>query len=293
MLPARQLTSSAFTSRVSDFTVADSSDKEPKADSKSGETRPPGNTIKTQSEREDRTAEPSPLPKTNPGVAGLAEARALIELLNVGSYTEMGHAEAGARSRLEELDARLQTALAAPRLLEKDTRRGTTGREAAFAFAQAFRLSALYPDTVGAGDDVIATLPVPTFSCVRPARTDPARHAAAFRSLCQRIGLDDADRASIEAEAENAARKLARRHAVVELLRGLLRPDPDRAPTSADAHRFFGFLFPDHPLQLGEVEVVATQSCVYFCILSQRSSSRGRKHSLRVTRRRVNRRQNI
>ncbi len=205
----------------------------------------------------------------------LADARALIELLNVHSYAEMGQTAADGHGKLVEIESRLQATLATPSTEEKDFRRGTTtAREAAYAFAQAFRLSALYPDSVGAGDDVIATLPVPTFSCVHPARTDPAQYETTFLRLCQRIGLDDATRASIEAEAQNAARRLARRHAAVGLLREELRPNPDHAPTSIDAHRFFGFLFPDHPLRPGEVEVVATQSCVYFCILSQEQFER-------------------
>lgn len=290
MLLARQLTSSAITSRAVDFHVTASSDKEPKAGSKSREARPPQTKIKNQPKREDRTAAPSPLlPKSAvtsppppfyarpvdanspvPVGEGLAEARALVELLNVHSYTEMGHATPDGQRRLAELEARLQRALAVPVLTaQTDPRRGTHGREAAVAFARAFRLSALYPDTVGAGDDVIATLAVPTFSAVRPPPTDPARHAAALLDLCRRTGLDAVDRASIEAEAAGAARKLSRRQALVGLLRARLRPDPGHVPTSADAHRFFSFLFPDHPLQLGEVEVVATQSCVYFCILSQ------------------------
>ena len=290
MLPARQLTSSATTSRAADFYVAASSDKEPKAGSKSREARPPETKIKNQLKREDRTADPFPLLSKSavtspPGPSyaqrvdanspdpvgdGLAEARALVEILNVHSYTEMGHASPDGQRRLAELEAQLQRALAIPPLVpQTDIRRGAHGREATFAFARAFRLSALYPDTVGAGDDVIATLAVPTFSAVRPPRTDPARHATTLLELCRRTGLDEADRASIEAEAAGAARKLSRRQALVGLLRARLRPDPGYVPTSADAHRFFGFLFPDHPLRPGEVEVVATGSCVYFCILSQ------------------------
>ncbi len=182
----------------------------------------------------------------------------------------MGHAADEDRTRLADLETRF----AAHSLPEADTSRGTPGREAAFAFAQAFRLSALYPATVGAGDNLIATLPVPTFLCARPAPVDPVRHAATFRGLCQRIGLDAADLAAIDAEADGAARKLARRQALVALLRRQLRPDPEHAPTAADAHRFFGFLFPDHPLQPGEVDVVLTQSCAYFCILSQEQFER-------------------
>ena len=73
---------------------------------------------------------------------------------------------------------------------------------------------------------------------------------------------------AIETEARGAESKLARRHRLVALLRAVLRPVPDRAAASADAHRFFSFLFPGHPFRPGEVEVVATESCVYFCILS-------------------------
>ena len=205
----------------------------------------------------------------DPSLAGpCADARALVELLNVESYTQMGHVEADRKTRLAELESRLEHALARPAVLTKDTPWGAADWEAAYAFAQAYRLSALYPDTVGVEGDIIATLPAPTFSCVHPARPDPARHAAVFRLLCERTGLDDADRAAIEAEADDAQRKLARRHRMVGLLRAELRPDPAQRATSADAHRFFSFLFPDHPLQPGEVEVVATESCIYFCILS-------------------------
>ena len=206
--------------------------------------------------------------------APCADARALVELLNVDSYTRMGHADADRLTRLSELASRLEGALARPAVLTLDTPWGAPDWEAAYAFAQAFRLSALYPDTVSADGDIIATLPAPTFACVHPPRPEPARHAATFHRLCARIGLSDANRAAIESETGHAARKLARRHRLVELLRAELRPDPAVPPTSADAHRFFSFLFPDHPLQVGEVEVVATESCVYFCILSNDAFAR-------------------
>ncbi len=272
--------------------AAVSSDKEPKADSGSRETRPPSNHIKNLLKREDRAAASSPLWQTAPGASAppdnsavtcpltpfydrpvdddysdpLADARELVGLLHVRSYTEMGHATSGDLHRLAALEARLAAGLAAHPAPEMDARRGTASREAAFAFAQAFRFSALYPATVGADDDLVATLPVPTFRCARPAPVDPARHAATFLDLCRRIGLDESDRAAIDAEAQAAARKLARRHALVRLLRQQL--------LATDTHRFFGFLFPGHPLQPGEVEVVATQSCVYYCILSQEQFER-------------------
>ena len=216
----------------------------------------------------DAASDPFTRPLDPSMTAPCADARALVELLNVDSYTQMGHAEGDRKTRLGELEARLEYALARPAVLTKDAPWGVADREAAYAFAQAFRLSALYPDTVGADGDIIATLPTPTFLCVRPPRPDPVRHAATFLRLCEKIGLDEKDVAALEAEASDAARKLALRHRMVRLLRAELRPDPARPPTSTDAHRFFNFLFPDNPLQPGEVEVVATESCIYFCILS-------------------------
>ncbi len=203
-----------------------------------------------------------------------ADARALVGLLDIDSYAKMGHADAERQARLAELEARLAAMLARPAVLVRDRPWGTADRRAAYAFAQAFRLSALYPGTVGANGDIIATVSTPTFSCVRPAVPVPARHAAAFRRLCERTGLDEADREAIETEARDAGRKLARRQRLVALLRDILRPVPTAAPTSGDAHRFFGFLFPGHPLRVGEVEVVATESCVYFCILSNEAFAR-------------------
>lgn len=197
-----------------------------------------------------------------------ADARALVELLNVDSYAKMGHLSPEQESRLHELESRLQTALARPPVLIKETPWAASDRDAAFAFAQAHRLTILYPDTVGAEGEIIATLPTPSFSVVRPPHEDPVTHAAVFAGLCERLGLDAADRDAIEAQAQVAAGKLARRRQLVSLLRAELRPDPARLPGSADAHRFFSALFPDHPLQPGEVEVLATESCIYFCILS-------------------------
>ena len=123
---------------------------------------------------------------------------------------------------------------------------------------------------------------------MHPARYDPAGHAATFRRLCVRLGLSEVDREAIAAEAQSAADKLARRHRLVSLLRSELRPDPAIQPTSADAHRFFGLLFPDHPLQVGEVEVLATESCIYFCILSNDAFAKTETFSP-ATKHRVNR----
>ena len=197
-----------------------------------------------------------------------ADARALVELLNVDSYAKMGHLSPEQQTRLHALENRLQTALARPPALVKEGPWTAADWDATFAFAQAYRLAALYPDTVGTEGEIIATLPTPSFSAVRPPRENPTTHAAVFAELCARLGLDAADRDLIEAQAQTAAAKLARRRQLVALLRAMLRPDPDQPPTSADAHRFFSTLFPDHPLQPGEVEVMATESCVYFCILS-------------------------
>ena len=200
--------------------------------------------------------------------ATCADARALVELLNVDSYAKMGHLSPEQVTRLHTLENRLQTALARPAVLVKETPWAAADWDAAFAFAQAYRLTILYPDTVGAEGEIIATLPTPSFSVVQPPHEDPATHAAVFAGLCERIGLDADDRELIEAQAQTAAAKLARRRRLVALLRGELRPDSAHPPDSADAHRFFSALFPDHPLQPGEVEVLATESCIYFCILS-------------------------
>ena len=206
--------------------------------------------------------------------APCADARSLVELLNVDSYTKMGHLPPDRMEQLAAVESRLERALTRPAQLSKETPWDVSDREAAYAFAQAFRLSALYPATVGTGDEVIATLPVPTFACLHPACPDPAWHRATFLQLCERTGLSEADRVAIDTEAAQAERRLARRRRLIELLRAELRPDRTVSPTSAAAHRFFGFLFPDHPLLPGEVEVVATGSCVYFCILSNDAFSR-------------------
>ncbi len=197
-----------------------------------------------------------------------ADARALVELLNVDSYTKMGHLSPEQASQLHLLENRLQTALARPPTLVKEGPWAAADWQAAFAFAQAYRLTILYPDTVGAEGEIIATLPTPSFSVVRPPHEDPGTHVAVFAQLCERLGLAATDRQLIESQAQTAADKLARRRQLVALLRAELLPDPTHPPDSADAHRFFGALFPDHPLQPGEVEVLATESCIYFCILS-------------------------
>ncbi len=216
----------------------------------------------------DAASDPFTRPLDPSLATACADARSLVELLNVDSYAKMGHLSPEQETTLHALESRLQTALARPPALASETPWTSADRNAALAFAQAYRLTILYPDTVGAEGEIIATLPTPSFSVVRPPHEDPGTHAAVFAQLCERTGLNAADRDLIEAQARTAAAKLARRRQLVSLLRTELRPAPARPPDSAAAHRFFSALFPDHPLQPGEVEVLATESCIYFCILS-------------------------
>lgn len=210
----------------------------------------------TASDRLTRPLEPS--------MAGpCADIKALVEMLNVESYTQMGHLESERQGRLMELESRLEAALSA-----EPASGGIPDRRAALAFARAYRLVTLYPDTVGNTERIIATLPALTFSCVQPPRADPARHTAIFARLTARLGLHAGDVERIEKEYAMAAERLERRRRLVGLLRAELCPDPAQTPGSAEAHAFFGLFFPNHPLQPGEVEVVATESCLYFCILS-------------------------
>ena len=132
------------------------------------------------------------------------------------------------------------------------------------AFAQAFRLSALYPDTVGADGEIIATLPAPTFlhACVRRGTDATRRRTPPFSA-----GLCEQDRtwttktvAAIEAEAQAqaGAAKLALRHR--QLVSGYCGPSCGRTRRNRQTLPmrigFSATLFPRSTRSLpGEVEV--------------------------------------
>ena len=230
----------------------------------SGASHPPATAMNPN----DFSGDPFTRPLDPAMLATCADARALVELLSVDSYTQMGRVEGDQRGQLAQIETRLERGLAKTLAGEKATPWTPADHGAAYAFAQAFRLLALYPDTVSGDGEMVATLAVPTFASVRPPHPDAARHAAAFRRLCERTGLTDGDRMEIEHEAQEAQRKVMRRKRLLASLRAELQPDPARPPGRDDAHRLFGVMFPEHPLLPGEVEVVLTESCVYFCILS-------------------------
>lgn len=220
-----------------------------------------------------------------------ADVKALVELLAVQSYREMGQSSGDEQvraARIAELERRLETALVSLPAFPAGTA-AQTEHAVALSFARACRLSALYPDTVGNADAIIASLPLPAMRRIRAGHGDPDRQAAVFRRLVSRLPLSEADVAGIEAEIRAARERLGRRRQLVTLLRAELS-ELSPTPGPEEAHRFFGVFFPDHPLRPGEVDVVATESCLYFCILSNEAFARtdaflardeaARKHTL-------------
>ena len=215
-----------------------------------------------------------------------AGVKELVELLAVESYREMGQRTSDElAARLGEVATRLETALVALGGFPAGAA-AQTPPAAGLAFALAQRLSALYPDTVGDAGAVVASLPLPAMRRIRSGHGSPEAQAAVFERLAARLGLSETAVAEVEAEFHVARAKLRRRRQQVGLQRAELPPNPG----PPEAHEFFGRFFPEHPLWPGEVDVAATESCLYFILLSNEAFARtdgflardeaGRKHTL-------------
>ncbi len=194
--------------------------------------------------------------------------RDLTELLDVDSYAEMDDTHENAAKLIaqeRELAKKLRHDL-------QETLPDAPDREILGTFLAAYRLEALYPDTVGDVAETASTIDLLTLPLFKARRLDAKVRERVVADLAKRFGIGDERLAAIEGMAEEAKQKLARRRELIDVVRTLLL-DSDGTPKSrTELKAMFDRYFPENPLLEDEVEVVVTRTCVYWCIPMHQSA---------------------
>lgn len=188
--------------------------------------------------------------------------RNLTDLLNVDSYGEMGGGHEHSARLFEseaELSGRLRHELRPELGTESDP-------EILASFVKAYRLEALYPDTVGPIGETGTTIPLVTLPKFRARRLDPEKREVVYRKLLDRFGISAICRRRIEEDFHLAAQKLARRRELVDAVRRRVLGENGAPRSRAEIKAVFDQWFPENPLRETEVEMVITRTCLYWCI---------------------------
>lgn len=194
--------------------------------------------------------------------------RELTELLDVDSYAEMDDTHENA-TRLIEQERQLAEKL---RHSLQKTLPKTPDREILGTFLAAYRLEALYPDTVGDFTETATTIELQTLPLFKARRIDPTLRKGVFEVLAKQFQVGEERLAAIEKLAEDATRKLEKRRELIDVVRGLLLNSDGKPKSRTEIKAIFDRYFPDNPLGEDEVEMVVTRTCVYWCIPTKTSS---------------------
>lgn len=140
--------------------------------------------------------------------------------------------------------------------------------DVAESFARAVLLSGHFRDTVGKRDarHILSSLPLATFPHYRVDTPDRVRAEQLFSGLADAFHLGNREREAMREENAWAGRRIALKRKVMKALRrhaGIVRKS-DMRPEKIAA--LFRALFPGSPLRAGEVDVVITDTALYFCI---------------------------
>lgn len=137
--------------------------------------------------------------------------------------------------------------------------------EASFA-AGALRAT-YYQDTVDGDRRVVDTCGSKTLKAYAPDYQGGGGERRAVRSaLTEAFDLEDEDVDAIEEGLEPELDALERRHRIIDALEQLFPLDGGAAQRDAQILRLFEHLFPGQPLREGEVELVRTNTSLFFCV---------------------------
>ncbi|MEM1441285.1 MAG: hypothetical protein AAGF67_03015 [Verrucomicrobiota bacterium] len=188
--------------------------------------------------------------------------RKLTDLLNVDSYDEMG-SEHEHSARLFESEK----ALAKQLRHELQEKLPATPDPAIFAtFLKAYRLEALYPDTVGPIEETVTTIPLVTLPKFHARRFDEEKRAQVYKTLVKEFGASELCQREIERAYQDSVRRLAKRRELVDVVRARVLQDDGTPRSRAELKAVFDLWFPENPLRETEVEMVITRTCLYWCI---------------------------
>lgn len=165
-------------------------------------------------------------------------------------------------------EKRLRTLLR-PRFRPSASFRGLPA-DVAESFAAAVLLSGHFRDTVGRRDPsrIRSSLPLATFPHYAVHAPSRPRAARLARALSPRLGLGAAASARMRAEDALAGKRIRLKEAVISGLLAYAGLSRKVKLAHAPVAKLFKALFVTSPLRAGEVELVATDTSLYFCIPS-------------------------
>ncbi|MDF2375087.1 MAG: hypothetical protein P1U81_02525 [Verrucomicrobiales bacterium] len=188
--------------------------------------------------------------------------RKLTDLLNVDSYDEMGGGHEHS-ARLFESERALSDELR-HELREEIPENADPGILA--SFLKAYRLEAIYPDTVGPMEETASTIPLLTLPKFQARRIDAAKREEVYEKLAREFGVSEICRKKIDEDFSNSMQRLRRRRHLVDAVRRRVLDENGAPRPRPEIKAVFDEWFPDNPLRETEVEMVITRTCLYWCI---------------------------
>ncbi|MEM8953397.1 MAG: hypothetical protein AAGD22_04515 [Verrucomicrobiota bacterium] len=186
----------------------------------------------------------------------------LTDLLNVDSYDEMG-SEHQHSARLFENERSLAKQLRHKLQGELPT---TPDPSVLTTFLKAYRLEALYPDTVGSMEETATTIPLVTLPKFHARRFDDAKRKSIYETLVNELGISELCQREIETAYADSTQRLKQRRILVDAVRRRVLDEDGRPRSRSEIKAVFDDWFPQNPLRETEVEMIITRTCLYWCI---------------------------
>ena len=178
----------------------------------------------------------------------------LLTQLNADTYAKMCNDRAD-KDELEALKNKLYSEL---RVKQSDSQ---PSRALAISFAKACTLQDHYKRSVGERHEILSTIHLATLFEFKVSENHKVEEA--LNTFLPQFGLSEHDRSIIDRSAQHSIKLLNQRRSVVDWLRSLVI-DTEGNLDKLKVFQLFSQLFPDHPLQPDQVDLIAHQESPYY-----------------------------
>jgi hypothetical protein len=193
----------------------------------------------------------------------------LVEQLKISSYKDMIRSDRDVALILDK-EKQLRNKLARTIRIENSVIDAPNAVKKSFLLAH--RLSALYPDTVGDPGAVLTSVALRTFPLFKPLYTPHKNGQRIYASLESTLNLSAEDISDIQSTVEKAQLKIAKKRSIVREIRKQII-HTNGSISSVEVLRLYSLLFGKHPFLPGELELVVTETALYFWMNSVDSFS--------------------
>jgi len=180
----------------------------------------------------------------------------LLTQLNADTYAKMCNDRAD-KDELEALKNKLYSEL---RVKQSDSQ---PSRALAISFAKACTLQDHYKRSVGERHEILSTIHLATLFEFKVSENHKVEEA--LNTFLPQFGLSEHDRSIIDRSAQHSIKLLNQRRSVVDWLRSLVI-DTEGNLDKLKVFQLFSQLFPDHPLQPDQVDLITTRTGLYWLI---------------------------